>query len=71
MYELDHMLNGIGSRQHLQQMIRQAQQEKFACDAEAVQKKPSSGSRRDILMAVLNVILPLRQPESRIPCDDC
>ncbi len=30
MNDLDHMLNGSGSRQHHQEMIRQARQAKFA-----------------------------------------
>ena len=32
MYDLDHMLNGKGSRNHHQDMIRQAQQAKVARD---------------------------------------
>jgi hypothetical protein len=37
MNDLDHMLNGHGSRQHHQEMIRQAQQEKFAHDMKQVE----------------------------------
>jgi hypothetical protein len=61
MYEHDHMLNGTGSRQHLQHMIREAQQDKFARDAEAAQlkgkdKRPSVATLRAILVTVIHLI---------------
>ena len=36
MSDFDHMLNGKGSRDHLQDMIQQAQQAKLAREAKAV-----------------------------------
>ena len=36
MYDLDHMLSGTGSRQHHQNMIRQAQREAFAHKVKSV-----------------------------------
>lgn len=57
MYELDHMLNGNGSRQHLQQRIRQAQQEKFAGKVEAAHRKDTTVSAvRALLLVVLHMI---------------
>ena len=40
MYEVDHMLNGKESRQHHQQMIREAQYEKFARAVETAKSHP-------------------------------
>lgn len=37
MYDLDHMLNGELSRNHLQEMVNQAKLEKLAQDAQAAQ----------------------------------
>ncbi|MEO8391959.1 MAG: hypothetical protein ABI700_03110 [Chloroflexota bacterium] len=59
MYDLDHMLNGNGSRQHLQHMIREKQQEKFARDAEAAQgkdKRPIVARRCAIWVTVIHLI---------------
>jgi hypothetical protein len=44
MYEFDHMLNGTGSRQHLQQIIREAQQDRFARNAQIA----AQSHRKDI-----------------------
>ena len=58
MYELDHMLNGSGSRQHHQNMIRQAQQAKFAREV-----KPSSLNNKNIsplraiFVAIINLVM--------------
>jgi hypothetical protein len=58
MYDLDHMLNGSGSRQHHQDIIRQAQQAKFARKV-----KPSAASNkaisplRAILVAIINLVI--------------
>jgi hypothetical protein len=54
MYEFDHMLNGRGSRQHLQQMVREAQQEKFARDVEDTQSKHQKIA---LLRAILTTLL--------------
>ena len=35
MYQFDHILHGKGSRQHVQEMIRQAEQDKLAREIEA------------------------------------
>lgn len=57
MYDLDHMLNGSGSRQHHQEMIRQAQRAKFPREV-----KPSKASNkavsplRAIFAALTNVV---------------
>ncbi len=57
MHELDHMLNGRGSRQHLQQMIREAQQAKFGQSVRASQGKDKSVlPLRAILVAVIHII---------------
>jgi hypothetical protein len=57
MYELDHMLNGRGSRQHLQQMIREAQQVKFGCSVEAAQHNDKTVlPLRAILVAAMHII---------------
>ena len=37
MYELDHMLNGKQSRNHLQEMVNQAKLEKLAHEAQVAQ----------------------------------
>lgn len=42
-YELDHMLNGQGSRQHHQDIIRQIHYERFACEVEAAQQHQKLG----------------------------
>jgi len=57
MYDLDHMLNGKGSRQHHQEMIRQAQHEKFARDVKNVEVKHKVvAPLRLILAAIHNLI---------------
>src|SRR5689334_23186725 len=37
MYDLDHMLNGVQSRNHMQELVKQAQLEKLAQEAMAAQ----------------------------------
>jgi hypothetical protein len=56
MNDLDHMLNGKGSRNHHQDMIRQAQYAKFAREV-----KPAAASKKVIspLRAVLVAIITL------------
>ncbi len=57
MYELDHMLNGQGSRQHLQHMIREAQQDKFGRNVEAALSKDKTILLLPaILVAVIRII---------------
>lgn len=57
MYDLDHMLNGSGSRQHHQDIIRQAQRVKFIRE---VNHAPASTKAisplRAILVAIINLI---------------
>ena len=65
MYDLDHMLKGKGSRQHLQQMIRQAQHEKFVRNVEAAQGKDKTVSPvRAILIALINLLTIFRRSGS-------
>lgn len=58
MNELDHMLNGKGSRELLQEIIRQAQQAKLAREV-----KPSPANNkftvpfRPILVALINLLV--------------
>ena len=57
MYDLDHMLNGNGSRQHHQQMIREAQQEKFARAVKTDESnRKITAPLRLILAAIINLI---------------
>jgi|GEM_PF-3247333 hypothetical protein len=57
MYELDHMLNGRGSRQHLQQMIREAQQAKVGRNIEAAQRNAKTVlPLYAILIAAIHII---------------
>ena len=57
MYDLDHMLNGKGSRNHLQDLIQQAQQAKFAREV-----KPLPATNKviapfpAILVAIINLV---------------
>ncbi len=57
MNDLDHMLNGSGSRQHHQEMIRQAQRAKFASE---VKRTPTSSKviapLRAILVSIINLV---------------
>lgn len=53
MNEVDHMLNGRGSRQHLQRMIRQAEQDRLARDVEAAQSKDKPVSPLRVLLTIL------------------
>ena len=60
MYDLDHMLNGKGSHNHHQEMIRQAQQVKFAHEV----KRESNHRKmilplRSILAAIINLVMRL------------
>jgi hypothetical protein len=58
MYEFDHMLNGRGSRQHHQDMIQEAQHEKFARDVKIVpQNHTWLSSLRVILTALISLIV--------------
>jgi len=43
MYELDHMLNGKGSQQHHQDIIRWAQDEKLTREVEEAQRSQKTG----------------------------
>ena len=57
MYELDHMLNGSGSRQHLQHMIQEAHHERIARDAEAGRgKKKTISPVRAVLIVLINLV---------------
>ena len=56
MYELDHMLNGSGSRQHHQDIIRQAQLAKFAREAKPEQTNKTVSPLRAILVTIINLI---------------
>jgi hypothetical protein len=53
MYDLDHMLNGKGSRQHLQQMIKQAEREQLARQVKPVKK---ASPARALLAAISNLM---------------
>ena len=60
MYELDHMLNGKGSRQHHQDILQWTHHERFACEVDAAQQNQKSGMRspgiaRLLLAALLNI----------------
>jgi hypothetical protein len=58
MYDLDHMLNGSGSRQHHQDMIRQAQKAKFAREIKPAQSSnKATSSLRIILVAIINLVM--------------
>jgi hypothetical protein len=59
MYEFDHMLNGTGSRQHLQQMVCEAQQDRFARDVEAAAQaeRKSISALRALLAAIVNLLV--------------
>ena len=58
MYELDHMLNGAGSRRHLQDMIRQTQHNKLAHDVEEAQGKGRTISPvHALLIALFNFVM--------------
>ena len=58
MFDLDHMLNGKGSREHLQNAILESQRTKFAREA-----KPSPPNNkftapfRAVLVAFINLIV--------------
>ena len=58
MYDLDHMLNGKGSREHHQNMIRQAQQAKFAREVKPSQTNNKATTLlRAVLTAVINLVM--------------
>ena len=60
MNDLDHMLNGKGSRSHLQDMIQQAQQAKFARDAQTVSSpRKIMTPLRLALTAIINLVMRL------------
>ena len=56
MYDLDHMLDGKGSRQHHQDVIREAQQDKLARDAGKTRANPAARVRV-VLAAIINLIV--------------
>jgi hypothetical protein len=56
MNDLDHMLNGSGSRQHLQNMIQQAQQAKFAREVKPKRSSEAVSPLRAILIALINLV---------------
>jgi len=60
MNDLDHMLNGKGSRDHLQDMIQQAQQAKFARESKSEKDQTSSMPfLRAVLVSIINLIVRL------------
>jgi hypothetical protein len=57
MNDLDHMLNGSGSRRHHQAIIRQVQYDNFAREVQAAQGNgKTSRSVRAVLVAVINLV---------------
>jgi hypothetical protein len=58
MYDFDHILNGRGSRQHLQQIIHEVQQDKFARDvmAAAQAERTDVSPLRALLATIVNLI---------------
>ena len=55
MYDLDHMLNGNGIRQHHQDMIRQAQRAKLTREAKIKQtSRKAISPLRAVLVALIN-----------------
>ena len=60
MYDLDHMLNGKGSRNHHQEMIRQAQHAKFAHEVKSVSNpRKMTLPLRSIWAAIINLVMRL------------
>ena len=60
MNDLDHMLNGKGSRDHLQDMIQQAQQAKFAREAKTEKRQTNLiPFLRPVLVSITNLIVRL------------
>ena len=57
MNDLDHMLNGSGSRQHHQEIIRQAQLAKFAREVKTSQTNKAVSPLRAILVAIINLAM--------------
>jgi hypothetical protein len=58
MNDLDHMLNGKGSRQHLQNAIREAQQAKFVREVKSTQHTGKVVSPlRTILVTIINLVM--------------
>ena len=58
MNDLDHMLNGKGSRDHLQDMIQQAQQAKFAREVKPSQTNNKAAMPlRAVLTAIINLVM--------------
>ena len=57
MNDLDHMLNGSSSRQHHQDIIRQAQLAKFAHEAKPVQTNKAVSPLRAILVTIINLVM--------------
>jgi len=57
MNDLDHMLNGTGSRRHHQNIIRQVRAEKFARDIKDVQHKDKARvSVHTLLITLINLV---------------
>ena len=60
MNDLDHMLNGSGSRQHHQNMIRQAREAQFAREFKAVRsQRKIMAPLRTALASVINLVMRL------------
>ena len=57
MFDLDHMLNGSGSRQHHQEIIRQAQLAKFAHEVKPAQTNKVISPLRSVLVAIINLVI--------------
>jgi len=58
MHELDHMLNGAASRRHLEDMIRQAKNEKFVRQVKVTQGNTRNASQvHAALIAVIHRII--------------
>ncbi len=58
MNDLDHMLNGSGSRRHHQNVIRQVQYDRFAREVQAAQGNGKTGwPGRAVLVAVIHLVM--------------
>lgn len=57
MYELDHMLNGKGSRSHIDEIAEEVKLDKLAHDAEADEKnEKSEAAQRSIFASAVLMI---------------
>ena len=58
MYDLDHMLNGNGSRQHHQDMIKHAQRAKFTRQVKpSVVNNKAISPLRAVFVAIINLVI--------------